>query len=228
MWWKRVLNNSKNRRVKQDLKSTVDKSIEIRNSDIQTTLKTWNNLQTSKIHKYDEFYNVCLYSSVVTRDISILWNDYSLTNNNTKKNLYGRLLSMTIIEFLDDINGLLGKNLRIELKSNNMSEFIKELNEINKAFSTVKKENNTVLRLIRNNSAAHKSKNAKDLIDFTDQVHFENLHKISVEVSETNIKLNELTTKIIYKITERIKLNVEKLKEKRIELEKNAIQHRVL
>src|SRR5690606_20964109 len=128
--------------------------------------------------------------------ISILWNDYSLANNNTKKNLYGRLLSMTIIEFLDDINGLLGKNLRIELKSNNMAEFIKELNEINKVFSTVKIKNNSELRLIRNNSAAHKSKNAKDLIDFTDQAHFENLHKISVEVSKTNIKLNELTTKI--------------------------------
>ena len=224
MWWKKSLNNSSSKRLKKDLKNTIEKSIEIQDSDIKTTLKTWNQLQINKIHKYDEFYNVCLYASIVTRDISILWNDYSLTNNDTKKNLYGRLLSMTIIEFLDDINGLLGKNLRIELKSNNMSEFIKELNEINKEFSKVKKQNNKELRLIRNNSAAHKSKNSKDLINFTDLVHFENLHKISVEISGTSIKLNKLTTKIIYKITEIINLNVEKLKVKRIKLEKYQLQ----
>lgn len=215
MWMKRYLNKRNLTRARNDLKDTNEKSIEIRNSDIKNILKVWSNLQKNKINKYDEFYNVCLYSSIVTRDISMLWNDYSLTDNETKKNLYGRLLSMTIIEFLDDINGLLGRNLRIELESNNMSEFISELNDVNKKFSTVKKQNNKELRLIRNNSAAHKSKKAKDLINFTKNIHFENLHKISVEVSEANIQLNKLTTEIIYKINERI--NIEHLRKKVIQ-----------
>ncbi|MBA6155728.1 hypothetical protein H3Z83_04210 [Tenacibaculum sp. S7007] len=212
---KRYLNKRNLTRARNDLKDTNEKSIEIRNSDIKSILKVWSKLQKNKINKYDEFYNVCLYSSIVTRDISMLWNDYSLTDNETKKNLYGRLLSMTIIEFLDDINGLLGRNLRIELESNNMSEFISELNDVNKKFSTVKKQNNKELRLIRNNSAAHKSKKAKDLINFTENIHFENLHKISVEVSEANIQLNKLTTEVIYKINERI--NIEHLRKKVIQ-----------
>lgn len=227
MWLKKTLLNIKTKRAKESLNNTIGKSIEVRNSDIRTTLRIWNDLQKSGRNNYDEFYNACLYSSIVTRDISFLWNDYSQTTNETQKNLYGRLLSMTIIEFLDDINGLLGKNLREELESNNMSEFILELKNINKEFATVKKQNNAELRRIRNNSAAHKSKIAKDLINYTEQVHFENIHKISVEISKTNIKLNELTTKIIYRINERINLYVENLKRKRIQLEKNAIQQRL-
>lgn len=182
------------------------------------------NFQKRKIFKYDEFYNVCLFSSIVNRDISILWNKYSLSNKNAEKNLFGRLLSMTLIEFLDDINGLLGKNLRLELENNLMGEFVYELNAINKEFAQVKKLHNAELRIIRNNCAAHKTKKAKDLINFTQKQEFESLYEISTDTSKINIKLIHLTIKISHAISDEQKNKLEELQRKVKEIKKNAIQ----
>src|SRR5690606_15655942 len=142
------------------------------------------------------------------------WKNYSTTSFLNEKNLFGRLLSMSLIEFLDDINYLLGKDLRNELINNNLKEYITQLSEINKAFSSIKKNYNSELRKIRNNASAHKTKKAKDLIDFTSKIEFENIHTISVNVSETNIQLTKLTTDIIYKINEQLKVRLGRFDEK--------------
>ncbi|WP_054851802.1 hypothetical protein [Olleya sp. ITB9] len=198
------------KKEKNNLKKILHKSELIRLSDIDTNRKIWNDLQKSGINNYDEFYNVCLYSSIVYNDISILFDNYQTSESPTQKNLFGRLLCMTIIEFLDDINELIGKNLRQELESNNMSEFIDELKIIGKEFSSLKKENNTELRKIRNNSAAHKTKMAKDLINFTKENPFKNLNEINTKISLINDKLTKLNTTIILKITEVLTLKFEK------------------
>ncbi len=224
---KKVLGNWETKRIKNKLKKTLKRNDLARESDIESVHNLWLNLQKRKIHKYDEFYNVCLYSSIVSRDISILWNKYSLSENDAEKNLFGRLLSMSLIEFLDDINGLLGRNLRLELERNSMEKFVEELNLINKEFARVKKQHNTELREIRNNCSAHKTKKAKDLIDFTKNNHFENLHEISADTSKINIKLTELTTKIIYGINDEQKIKLAELQSKVNDMKKNAIQHRV-
>lgn len=202
---KKVLIEIKKLKTKRTLKKVLKESDISTNKDIASLLDIWKRLQSDKIFIYDEFYNMCLYSAVVGRDIRILFNNYNLTDNQNEKNLYCRILSMTIIEFLDDINGLLGKNLRNELVNNKMEKFIQELNKINKKFAKIKKSNNSELRKIRNNAAAHKTKKARDLIDFTNKEHFENLFEISIEVSKTNIELTNLTTKIIYEIANQLK-----------------------
>ncbi|MFL0354791.1 hypothetical protein [Xanthomarina sp. GH4-25] len=201
-WYNRILSTKK----KDNLKESLEKSELIRLSDIDTTRKIWNDLQKNGINNYDEFYNICLYSSIVYNDISILTDNYQTSNSQTQRNFFGRLLCMTIIEFLDDINPLIGKSLRKELESNDMSEFIDELKEIGKEFSLIKRENNSQLRIIRNNSAAHKTKKAKDLIDFTKDTPVKNLDELAIKISRTNNKLTKLSSKIILKITETIKL----------------------
>jgi hypothetical protein len=133
---------------------------------------------------------------------------------------------MSLIEFLDDINGLLGKNLKLELERNSMEKFVEYLNSINKEFAKVKQQHNTELRNIRNNCSAHKKK-ARDLIDFTKNKHFENLHEISAGTSKINIKLTQLTTKIIYAITDEQKIKLAELQLKVNDMKKNDIQHRV-
>ena len=119
---------------------------------------------------------------------------------------------MTIIEYLDDINSLLGKNLRCELIANDMEEFVDVLNKINKSFSELKVQYNSELRKIRNNAAAHKTKKAKDLIDFTDKFQYKQLHNVAVFVSEINIILYKLTTEIIVKISGQVKQELQQKK----------------
>lgn len=201
-WYK----NKFSEKEKNNLLDSFEKSEKSRLNDIEVNRKIWNDLQNIGINDYDEFYNVCLYSSIVYNDISILLDNYIISDSETQKNLFGRLLCMTIIEFLDDINELIGKNLRLELESNNMSEFVEELKIIGKEFSSIKRENNTELRKIRNNSAAHKTKLAKDLINFTKENPFENLIEISIAISQTNDSLIKLSSKIISRITENVRL----------------------
>jgi|TARA_R100000501_G_C2606952_1_gene102469 hypothetical protein len=196
--------NIEKRRTKRNLKKALKKADISTDQDIDSLSDIWKKLQAAKIYNYDEFYNVCLFSAIVGRDIRILWNNYHLTNNENEKNLFGRILSMTIIEFLDEINGMLGKSLRQELQKNGMEKYENELNRINKKFAQIKKQHNTELRKIRNNAAAHKTKKAKDLIDFKKK-HFENLFEISTDVSRNNIELTNLTTQIIYEIIDHIK-----------------------
>ncbi|ULC58375.1 hypothetical protein MBM09_10620 [Flaviramulus sp. BrNp1-15] len=222
---KKILSNQKTKRLKNDLKKSLIENDLARESDIETVHNLWIRFQKRKDHKYDEFFNVCLYSSIVGRDISILWNNYSLTETYSQKNLYGRLLSMTLIEFLDDINGLLGKKLRLELKKNSMNRFVEDLNKINKEFAAVKKQHNLELRKIRNNCSAHKTKKAIDLIDFTKKTHFENLHEISADTSKINIKLTQLTTKIIYGINDEQKVKLAELQLKLEGMKKNSIHY---
>lgn len=173
-------------------------------SDIETNKKTWQKLQKLGISNYNELYNLCLYSSIVYNDISIIYDNYVLSKSETQKNLFARLLCLTIIEFLDDIDPMIGKNLRTELKSNEMGEFIAELKAVGKEFSTIKNINNSVLRKIRNESAAHKTKNSKDLIIYSTELPFENLNELNTQISTALIKLTKITTRIITKLTEQL------------------------
>ena len=192
------------KKIEKRLTKSLEKAENTRSKDIDATRKTWNSLRKIGISDYNEFYNVCLYSSIVYNDISILFDNYTTSKSRTQKNLFGRLLCMTIIEFLDDINPLIGRDLKKELESNNLSEFTEELKIIGKEFALLKKGNNTELRIIRNNSAAHKTKKAEDLINFTKEIPFKNLDEFANQVSITNSKLTQLTTRIIKKVTEQV------------------------
>ncbi len=200
-FFKELFHRRKSERVILDLIQSQERGYIARESDIHSIHDTWKKLQNSNRNEYDDFYNVCLYSSIVGRDIAFLWDKFTITERAFEKNLYGRLLCMTIIEFLDDINKLLGKRLRQELERNGITEFMPDLNEINKKFSDIKKQYSKELKLIRNNCAAHKTKSAIDLLDFTSKENFKNLHHISTEVSRTDNLLTKFTTKVILKIT---------------------------
>lgn len=190
------------RRVKQN--RIHQGYISVANNNLLLTRKSWENLRDHNIVGYDEFYNVSLFSAIVARDIRILTTKYLLTNKDHERNLYGRLLGMTLIEFLDDINMLLGKRLREELNSNEMSDFIHEVGDLNKEFSSIKNAHNFELRKIRNSATAHKTKVATDLMELTNNRNYLQTIKISNEVTKVNIKLIKLSTRIIYKITDHI------------------------
>lgn len=202
----------------KQLELTIEKSDIYREADIDQMIQLWKLYQNSGKTKYNQFMNACIFSSIVGRDIQFLTKSYILTKNKNEKNLYGRLLSMTIIEFLEDINKLLGNKLRKELIRNELSEYVSELNNINKEFSRIKKENNKPLSRIRNNAAAHKTLDSKALLDFTSKLEIEDLNGISNSVSRTNKKFVELSIELLNRFTEESKKELDKLNEM-----KNAI-----
>jgi len=182
-----------------------------RSENLISIQKLWKSYQNRGVSKYDELMNVCIFALINGRDIQFLSKNYLTTKNGNERNLFGRLLCMTIIEFLEDINSLLGKKLRVELINNNYQEFIDELKLISKDFASIKKSHNKILRKIRNNAAAHKTKNSKDLIDFTHNLEIDDLLAISIEIMKINNRFTILSTKIIEKNSVETQKQIEKM-----------------
>jgi hypothetical protein len=54
-------------------------------------------------------------------------------------------MSVVIVDYLENVNVLIGRDCLAELKSNNMTDFIDEFKALNKKFSILKKENDQVI-----------------------------------------------------------------------------------
>lgn len=129
-------------------------------------------------------YNVGMSSNVVQADLAILLERYLLCNRVYEKKLYARIMALTILVYLDDVNNLLGRDLLCDLSKVGFKEFVLVFKEINKAFSKIKKDHGTLLREIRNNSLAHKAKSADILYHFVYELDSEPIYKLAVEVYE--------------------------------------------
>lgn len=206
-WLKKSIARINKKSKKVNLENSLKVSEQTRERDIESIHETWKILKKAKIKNYDKFYNVSLFSAIVYHDICILTDSYFSSKSNSSKNLYARLLGMTIIEYLDDINGMIGKDLRLELINNNLPEVEKEILIVNKNFSNLKRKHNSRLRDIRNKSTAHKVKNADELINFTRDNFFEDVYELSLEVSSINKEFIQISTKVVNIIIHRVREN---------------------
>lgn len=187
---------------KEQLKISIEKSDIKRDADIRTMQKLWESYHANGKMKYDNLMNLCLFASIVGRDIQFLSKYFTISKSSNERNMFGRLLVMTIYEFLYDVNKLMGKELRNELTKNKMNEFLNSIGRLNKKFAVIKKENNKYLKTIRNNFSAHKTTDAKELIDFENKGETENIHQISTEVMKLNNEFTKLSTKMINRMAE--------------------------
>lgn len=176
-----------------------------RSTEIALLEKLWSNLSNKGITKFDKLINLCIYSSLNNRDIYYLAEYYYFEKSKTRKNFYGRLLCMAIIEFLDDINFLLGKELTQELQSNDMLVFVDNVKSLNKSYAALKKQYNTELREIRNNAAAHKNKEAKYLMEFHKNIPIANLTEIGYNIGKLEAHFQNITTIMFIEVSYQLK-----------------------
>lgn len=114
---------------------------------------------------------------------------------------------MSIVEFLEDFNYLLGKDLLDELNKNNMTLFVEHIKKLNKAYSDLKKKYNQEFRLIRNNAAAHKNKNARYLAKLHTVLPINNLTEIGYNIGKFEYYFQEITNLILIEMSAQIKDN---------------------
>lgn len=88
------------------------------------------------------------------------------------------------------------------MKSNNLLEFIEEFKYIHKKFSLFKKENEKILREIRNNTIAHKCKDALKLNQHINDIDVEKLYNFGLELKIYSTEFTNLSTKIILYIVD--------------------------
>lgn len=212
-------NKSKSEReiekAKEELISVDISGQEVTLKDIEGIKNFYEKMHNAKINRFNHLLNLCLISSITSSDISILNHKIALTKQKLEKLFFARMLAMIIIEYLNDMNDLLGFKLVKEIASNGYLEFLPKLKELNSQYAKIRKTHGKLLSLIRNNIAAHKTKNALSLAKHIDNLNPDEILEMGIEIAQLNIEFTKETTKIINRIIEEA---LEKEKDSQIEL----------
>lgn len=202
---RQVIAENELNKLKKDLINSIDININTTQQSIDDISQLLTDFKKYKYHKHDSFFNLCIFSSIVDIDLTILLEKVSLAKREQEKKLYVRVIALTIVDYLDNISVLIGRDCLAELKNNNMTEFLDEFKSIHRNFSTFKKNNERVLRDIRNNTIAHKSKDALKLNELIRNIEIEIIYNFGIELKKYSKDFIDLSTKIIYYIVDYMK-----------------------
>jgi hypothetical protein len=185
---------------KQELRKETINNQESTLGDLEGIKGAYEMMHGYGIKKFDNLFNICIIGSISSSDMILLTHQIALTNQKLEKLLSARMLAMILIEYLNDINDLLGRKLVNEVTSNGFLDFVPTLREINSEFASIRKKHQTELSTIRNNIAAHKNKNGLSLINQLYKLNPQDILEMTNETIIVNDKLTRETTKIIYRI----------------------------
>lgn len=130
---------------------------------------------------------------------------FRFADRKQEKKLYARVMAIVILDYLDNIGVLIGNNCMAELKRNNMIEFIDDFKALHKKFSAFKTENERLLREIRNNTIAHKNKNALVLSQQINDLNEDEIYEFCLLFKVYTEEFIRLSTRVINYITEYMK-----------------------
>lgn len=137
--------------------------------------------------------------------MTLLLEKYRLAKRPQEKKLFARVIAVTLVDYLDNVSVLIGSQCLAELKKNNMTEFLDEFKKIHKKFSLFKTNNEQLLRNIRNNTIAHKSKDAIKLNDEINKLDEEKIYNFGLDMKVYIQEFVDLSTKVIYYIVDYMK-----------------------
>ncbi|MCW3161774.1 hypothetical protein [Chryseobacterium oryctis] len=152
--------------------------------------------------RYINFYETCIYVKTIQSDLIISSNNLNKNNNEIENKFYARIICLTIYEYFNDINNILGKELSDELKEINFLEFITSLNEIGKEINQLKKKRTAFFKEIRHETIAHRNKSKTKLLEQIFNIDEEEVLDISIETIKLNTKLISLFSQITKKISQ--------------------------
>lgn len=189
-------------KLKIGLIASIDVNINSRQVSIDNFCNLLQDFSSNNYSKYDSFFNLCIYSDLTSIDLTILLEKISLAKRDQEKKLYARIIATIIIDYLENINVLLGHDCLMELKANRMTAFLDEFKEVHKKFSNFKKENDRLLRNIRNNTFAHRTKSAVKLNDLINKINVDVIYDFGLELNGYTNDFVNLSTKVIYYIAD--------------------------
>ena len=176
------------KKYNRKMQSAIDLNLETTESAIEVARTKWEEFKKKENSKYDNTFNVIIYSALANSDMLILSTAIMTTNRKFEKLLFSRMLALILIEYLSDINSLLGKSFK-ELKGGVFDESVNEIKVIGKKLAAIKNANESLLRVLRNETAAHKSKDSLDLVNQIYKIDCRSMCDLSVNVTNINNEL---------------------------------------
>src|SRR5438874_7120926 len=149
-----------------------------------------------KLEKYRVSDVLCLYDAaqfciMFDADLTVLARDMCCTSDWWQSRLYGRLLAMTIVECVEDIPAVFGKQFRKSLQSVVPDDTQRQrISASCKSLSEFRQRNDAELRYVRHAAAAHRDHNVNVQLEVIDKL---DLNKLTTLASELNDLLGGLS-----------------------------------
>ena len=178
------------------------KSVEV---FINNQIEALEFFQNAGIRNYSSFFKASLTVGLTTYELGILIDRFFKANKKFEKGLFTRLLALTIIEFLDNINKITVRDLISDLEKNDMTSCIDPIKRVGKKFSRLKSNNESYLREVRNFSAAHRLKDSYQMIQFISKLDVMQILNLSAEVIEVAGELTKEVTEILEVINNQLR-----------------------
>lgn len=205
----KILHWFKDRKTKLEIKKSheklrlaIDKNILDSQNSIDDLTQIFEDFKKHNYSKHDSFLNLCIFSDVVAIDLTLLLEKFQFAKRKQERKLYARVMAIVILDYLDNIAVLIGSNCLAELKRNNMLELMEEFKSMHKNFSAFKKENERLLREIRNNTIAHKTKDALMLSKQINDLNEDEIYQFGLQFKIYTKEFVDLSTKVINYICE--------------------------
>ena len=122
--------------TRAEFKKAIDDNITISQDSIDGISKILVDFEKYKYSNHDAFLNLCIFSDIVIIDLTILLERIRIAEREQERKLYARVIAVTLIDYLDNISVLIGRDCLRELKTNHMNEFIDEFKSIHKKIVT--------------------------------------------------------------------------------------------
>lgn len=196
-WFKTQKDKREIKKLRKKVKLAIDKNISDSQNSIDEISQILVDFKKHNYTKHASFLNLCIFSDVVEIDLTLLVEKFRFAKRKQERKLYARVMAIVILDYLDNIGVLIGSNCLAELKRNNMLEFIDEFKLIHKNFSAFKKENERLLREIRNNTIAHKTKDALVLSEQINDLNEDEIYEFSIQFKAYIKEFVDLSTKVI-------------------------------
>lgn len=136
--------------------------------------------------------NLVQFIELFTLDFTFISMDHTRQNHKWGRGLYGRILSLMIVECFDDFGALLGKRLRSTITSLEYDpSVLATLDSIRRELKQLVVKHDADLRAIRNNVFGHRDHDATLQLEVMDTLDIASIVKIREDLMRWLLKLQD-------------------------------------
>jgi hypothetical protein len=183
---------------KRKLRLVIERKEEVILGALESISATRQKAEKIQLEHVVRLYNASQFCLICELDLSILIFDLSMADTQWRKKLYARLLAMTLVECVEDITQLFGKEFGQSLdKAIAKNDYKQKLNPIVKALTEFKKKHERDFRDIRNIAAAHRDQDAARQLSTINKIDPKNIANLSLEFVELLLPFTTMMTEMM-------------------------------
>jgi hypothetical protein len=172
-------------RPRREMRRKAGKKIRAGLGALEKCIETRKKLAHYNVPEALRLYDSAQFCLMYDADLTVLSRDMTCTTNWWETRLYGRLLAMTMLECVEDIPAVLGKNFRESVAALvSDAAHLRRLSEITKSLSDFRRRHEKNLRQVRTIAAAHRDHNAALQISVIENLDIRKLMRMAGELND--------------------------------------------